>query len=77
MKTPETIAFTTIGKLQISTVHLGDFHHGTPYETCVFYPNGNSSVVWTSKSLSEALEWHAKIVKHEVSHLNQKAKMQA
>jgi hypothetical protein len=78
MKQPVRVALTTIDQLEISTVDLGDFHlgHGKAYETCVFYPNGNSSVKCRSSTLAEALEWHAKIVLHEVSHLNQKAKVQ-
>jgi hypothetical protein len=69
MKTPNTIALTTIGKLQVSTVHLGDFHHGIPYETCVFYATGESNVVGTSKTYADALQSHARAVGDEVEHL--------
>ena len=72
---PSRIALTTIDRLEISTVDLGDFHHGKAYETCVFYPNGQSSVICNSATSAEALECHAKIVKHEIAHMNHKEKV--
>jgi len=69
MKQPERVALTTIGKLEISTVHLGDFHLGTPYETCVFYPTGESNVVATSKTYADALLGHTRAVQSEIEHL--------
>jgi hypothetical protein len=67
---PSPVAVTTIGKLTISTVDLNDAALGqAAYETCVFYPNGNSSVVGRWVSESEALQNHAKIVEHEIGHI--------
>jgi len=67
---PSPVAVTTIGKLTVSTVNLNDAAlDQAVYETCVFYPNGNSSVVCRCVTESEALQNHAKIVEHEVGHI--------
>jgi len=72
---PSRIALTTIDRLEISTVDLGDFHNGQSYETCVFYPDGQSSVVWNHSTRADALECHARIVKHEISYMNHREKV--
>lgn len=70
-KMPTTIAVTTIGQLTVSTVNLNDaaVSKTNVYETCVFYPNGDSSVAGRWASEAEALTKHVDIVKHEVSHI--------
>lgn len=71
VKMPTTVAVTTIGQLTVSTVNLNNaaLNNTNVYETCVFYPNGDSSVVGRWATEAEALTKHADIVKHEVSHI--------
>lgn len=68
---PSTVAVTTIGRLTVSTVNLNDaaLSKANIYETCVFYPHGDSSVVGRWATEAEALTKHVDIVKHEVSHI--------
>lgn len=69
-KMPSPVAVTTIGKLTISTVNLNDAAlDRAVYETCVFYPNGNSSVVCRCVTESDALQNHAVTVRHEIEHI--------
>lgn len=70
-KMPTTVAVTTIGKLTVSTVNLNDaaLSKTNVYETCVFYPNGDSSVAGRWPTEAEALMKHVDIVKHEVGHI--------
>lgn len=70
-KMPTTVAVTTIGQLTVSTVNLNDaaLSKTNVYETCVFYPNGDSSVAGRWATEAEALTKHVDIVKHEVSHI--------
>jgi hypothetical protein len=67
---PTPVAVTTIGKLTISTVNLNDAAVSSQaFETCVFYPNGDSSVIGRWPTEAEALKNHATIVAHEIKHI--------
>ena len=57
---------------EISTVRLAfGFYEPTGYafETCVFYPNGDNSVVARWHNIGEARRQHRYIVDHEDAHL--------
>jgi hypothetical protein len=70
LKTPETVAVTEVGELMISTVNLHDMHYGTmKYETCVFYPNGDSDVVRRYATESEALLGHGQASLIEIENV--------
>jgi hypothetical protein len=67
---PTRLALTSVGQLEISTVDLGDFAiNRLTYETCVFYPNGDSRVMERYSSQAEALTGHLKIANFEISKL--------
>jgi hypothetical protein len=56
---------------EISTVRLHFMNlelDGAPFETCVFYPNGHSTVVARWPNMKEARWRHRGIVDHEEQH---------
>ncbi len=69
---PESVAFDIVGDREISTVKLNSM--GIGYETCIFYPNGDSQVVAAYYTLEDAIAKHKWIVEHEYNHLITRAK---
>ena len=68
-KIPEIISLNTIGDLEISTVKLNDAAlEKDLYETCLFYTNGDSTVVAQYKTLAAAIRGHNRLVQHEFEH---------
>jgi len=62
----ETVSFNMIGDMEFSTVELPRFENEKldfPYETCVFYGNGDSRVVGSYVTLDDAVEGHNAIIK--------------
>jgi hypothetical protein len=67
---PTPVAVTTIGDLKISTVHLGSFHTGLPYETGEFATeSGEGKIIARWATVEEALKNHAWLVQHEINHI--------
>ena len=76
MRLPERVARTEIGDLCISTVNLGYLDNtnanvagAAPFETCVFYPDDTSNVLHRCTTRQEALQYHVRIVQHEINHI--------
>jgi len=68
--TPTPVAVTVIGELTISTVHLGSFHTGLPYESGVFATeSGEGEILGQWATVEEALKNHAWLVQHEINHI--------
>jgi len=66
---PKPVAVTVIGELKISTVHLGSFHTGLPYETGVFRTeSGEGEILGRWATVEEALKKHVWLVQHEINH---------
>lgn len=40
-----------------------------PFETCVFYPDDTSNVLHRCTTRQEALQYHVRIVQHEINHI--------
>ena len=60
---PEPVAFDIVGDREISTIKLNSM--GIGYETCVFYPNGDTQVVATYYTLEDAIANHKRIVAND------------
>lgn len=67
---PTRLELTTLPNgVEVSTVNLqGAAIFGMQYETCVFYPNGESSVVSRYTTEEEARQGHRQAVEHERLH---------
>jgi hypothetical protein len=62
----EPVSFNVIGDMEFSTVKLPFFEFVSPdfpYETCVFYGNGESHVAGSYVTLDDAIEGHNAIIK--------------
>lgn len=63
----ESVSFNVIGDMEFSTVQLPRFENEQldfPYETCVFYANGDSHVAGSYVTLDDAIEGHNAIIKY-------------
>jgi len=68
---PTRLERTTLADgTEVSTVNLQSaaMDAATQYETCVFYPTGNSNVVSRYATEAEALAGHRFFVEHERLH---------
>jgi len=62
----ESVSFNIIGDMEFSTVELPRFENEKldfPYETCIFYGDGESHVAGSYVTLDEAIEGHNAIIK--------------
>lgn len=62
----KTVSFNIIGDMEFSTVELPRFENEKldfPYETCVFYGDGESHVTGSYVTLDDAIEGHNAIIK--------------
>jgi hypothetical protein len=67
---PKPVAVTVIGELKISTVHLGSFHLGLPYETGVFATeSGEGEILGQWATVEEALKNHMFVVHDKITNL--------
>lgn len=59
----------------ISTVLLykNDYTSPDKYETCLFFPSGDSNVVAIYSSKQDAIDGHNRIIRHEFEHADTQA----
>jgi hypothetical protein len=70
---PERVALDCVGDTEISTVKLNSAAFGSGlYETCLFYDNGDSTVVARYETEADAVKNHKFLVEHEQAHFNAK-----
>jgi hypothetical protein len=72
------LSLNVINGTTISTVLLYKNTDRSPekFETCMFYPNGDSDVVAMYSSRQEAIDGHNRIVRHEFEHADAQSNRQ-